>query len=459
MSQRVTSESSSFADTLAALAAETVADDFVPASDYISPEFQKLEYQRMWNKVWQVACREEEISNVGDFVTYEIGDQSFIVVRTAPDTIKSFYNVCLHRGRRLTTGNGNAIRFHCNYHGWQWNINGDIARVVDREDWKSCGKMEDTDLKLTETRVDTWQGFVFINMNPDAGPLAEFLDPVPQYLDPFEYGKMRFRFYALFRVPCNWKVAQEAFDEGYHVAATHPQLLEFFGDDYTRSFAHGKHGMFMNPYEKAPLGQPSPRLNRKPLDDHRKGIIGFFDLLNRQLPVLFSLRDGAAARRLMTEAKADESAPELLGKTMQFQREAAIAEGAGWPPITSEQLAKGGVDWHIFPNIVTLPFPDGVIVYRSRPDGDNPDSCLYNVWGLERYAPGAEPSLVRHEFLGAGEWRGVGSVSLILAQDFENMEQVQIGMKSHGFPGCRPNPQQEIAVSNMHRVLREYLFG
>ena len=122
-------------------------------------------------------------------------------------------------------------------------------------------------------------------------------------------------------------------------------------------------------------------------------------------------------------------------------------------------MAKAGLDWHIFPNMVTLPYLDGCIVYRSRPDGDNPDSCIYDVWGLERYADGAQPALVRHQFMGKEDWRGVGPVSIILEQDFLNMEQVQMGMKLHGFPGNRTSPIQEVAISNMHRALRdEFLF-
>ena len=97
---------------------------------------------------------------------------------------------------------------------------------------------------------------------------------------------------------------------------------------------------------------------------------------------------------------------------------------------------------------------------RSRPDGDNPDSCIYDVWGLQRYAPGSEPTIDRRKFLGRDDWRGVGAVSLILEQDFFNMEQVQLGMKSYGFPGNRTNPEQEVAISNMHRALREeFLFA
>jgi phenylpropionate dioxygenase-like ring-hydroxylating dioxygenase large terminal subunit len=451
--------------TETALRAEKVRPDFVPASDYISSEFAQLEKERLWPKVWQLACREEEIPRVGDFVTYDICDQSLIIVRSAPDRISGYYNVCLHRGRRLTEKNGNVVRFHCNYHGWQWGLDGRVLRVLDREDWQGCGSMEDGDLHLREVKVDTWAGFVFVNMDPQAEPLAEYLAPVPEMLGPYEYDKMRFRFYASFRVPCNWKVAQEAFDEGYHVAATHPQLLPFQGEDWTQSFAHGRHGMFCYPGRPngkppVPFGAPSPRLNKPVPADLRPGVVGHFDELTRTLPVLYSLRDGEATRRLLTEVAPETPPLDVLMKALEFQREAAIACGAGWPNLTPEQMGRAGVDWHIFPNMVTLPYPDGVIVYRSRPDGDNPDSCLYDVWGLQRYAPGAEPAINRQYFYGRDDWRQVGAVSIILEQDFLNMEQVQRGMKSHGFPGNRTSPMQEVAISNMHRALREeFLFA
>ncbi len=338
-----------------ALRGEKVRPDFVPASDYISSEFAQLEKERLWPKVWQLVCREEEIPKIGDFVTYDICDQSLIIVRSAADRISGYHNVCLHRGRRLTEKTGNVARFHCNYHGWQWGLDGSVIKVLDRDDWKDCGSMADGDLRLREVKIDKWAGFVFANMDQNAEPLAKFLDPVPSVLGPYEYDKMRFRLYASFKVPCNWKVGLEAFDEGYHVAATHPQLLENIGDDYTRSYPQGRHGMFMYPYERAPFGQRSPRLARPPIADLREGIVAHFDMLNRQLPVLYSLRDGSAARRLLTEAKADDAPGALIGKVLQFQREAAVAEGAGWPALTPEQMMRAGTDWHIFPNMITLP--------------------------------------------------------------------------------------------------------
>lgn len=77
-----------------------VRRDFVRVSDY-SPEFHRLEMERVWPKVWQVACRLEEIAEVGDYVNYEIGRESILVVRSTQDKIRAFYNVCPHRGRRL----------------------------------------------------------------------------------------------------------------------------------------------------------------------------------------------------------------------------------------------------------------------------------------------------------------------------------------------------------------------
>jgi len=77
--------------------------DFVPKSDYVSADFDRLEFARLWPRVWQIACREEELQALGDYVNYEIGEESILIVRTAVDCIRAFYNVCSHRGRRLQT--------------------------------------------------------------------------------------------------------------------------------------------------------------------------------------------------------------------------------------------------------------------------------------------------------------------------------------------------------------------
>jgi phenylpropionate dioxygenase-like ring-hydroxylating dioxygenase large terminal subunit len=438
-----------------------VRPDFVPKDAYISREFLEAEKRRLWPRAWQVACREEEIANVGNYVTYDIGDESLIVVRVAPDTIKCFFNVCPHRGRRLTEGAGATQRFHCQYHGWQWNLDGSNARVLDHEDWEGCPGMRREDLSLTEAKVSSWAGFVFINMDPNAEPLAEWLDPVPAYIDPFEIEKMRYRWYKSIRLPCNWKVALEAFNEGYHVAATHPQILPTQGDDVTRSFTFGKHGMFGYPTARRLFGAPSPRLSTPVPEDVRPGMVRGMQQYEETLKAITSARDVEAAHRLLTETSADTPHIELLMKLMQFQKEAALASGAGWPDISLQQLAQAGNDWHVFPNLIFLMAPGGTLAYRARPDSRDPDYCYYDIWSLVRYAPGAEPKLKREFYYGEEDWdrNAIENFGLILAQDFQNMKRVQSGMKSSAFRGARTNPLQESVISNFHRVLHEYVTG
>ena len=85
-----------------------MSSDLIPKERYLSREFLDLEYERLWSRVWQVACREEEIPDVGDYVEYTIGDESIIIVRSGPDTITALPNACLHRGTRLADGAGHV---------------------------------------------------------------------------------------------------------------------------------------------------------------------------------------------------------------------------------------------------------------------------------------------------------------------------------------------------------------
>ena len=432
--------------------------DFVPKDAYLSKQFLDLENERLWPKVWQLACRVEEIPKVGNYVTYEIGGESIIVIRTGTDKIKSFYNVCQHRGRRLKdpASSGSASQLKCRYHGWCYKIDGSLERIIDPEDWQGCPDFSREDLRLKETLVDTWGGWVFINMDPDADPLLEYLDPVPGFVDPFEFDKMRMRWYKTTVFPCNWKVALEAFVEGYHVGATHPQLSNQ-SDDLSRSHAHGRHGMFFQAYNR-PVGAPSARTGKPIPEDIRPGYIRFFTILEEQLKALVSQRSTEANFRLMSEVDARTPPLEVITRAMEFQKEAAISTGAGWPDLSMEQMSRAGADWYVFPNHAFLMTPDAYLGYRSRPNGDDPESCIFDIWSMVRYAPGAEP-VVEREFYPDGLADPVGAFGLILSQDISNMMEVQAGMKSRGFIGARTNPLQESTVYNLHRVIREYLFG
>ena len=419
---------------------------------YTSRAYAEREKRNLWPQVWQIACREEEIAAPGDFVTYDIGDDSIIVTRTKSGEIVAYHNVCPHRGRRLAKGCGKAGLFRCGYHGWTFDLEGKNILVQDREDWG--GALDCEQIDLHRVRVASWGGFVWIDLRREGETLSEFLEEAPANLGPFEYEKMRYRWYVTVHLPCNWKVGVEAFIEGYHVAATHPQLLHIFGDDYTNSYARGKHSVFTYERGLAPLATPSPRLNQPAPADARPAVMEFFQTYEDTLKAMFTERDYQASRGLMDVLPVAADALTAFGTAVELGRRAAEADGVGYPvDATYEHMAKAGADWHIFPNFVTLPWFDGALCYRARPDGDDPDRCIFDIWSLVRYAPGKEPPLERRVVRDPY----AESVSPIIDQDISNMGEVQKGMKSSVFTKCRPNPVQEVPVINFHHNLERYV--
>src|SRR5260370_11671502 len=247
----------------------------------------------------------------------------------------------------------------CRYHGWTWKLDGSLAKVLAREEWDGCPDMRDEDIRLKDVKVGAWGGFVFVNMDPNAEPLAKYLEPMPEYVNCFEFEKLRYRWYKSIRLPCNWKVALEAFNEGYHVAATHPQLLDITGDDETRSFAMGKHGMFGYPTATRPLGAPSKRTGKPIPQDLRPGLVAFYQEMENTLKAIFTARDQEAVRRVLTEVPDGTPPVEVFMKGMQFQKEAAMASGAVWPRISPEHIAKAGTDCNVFLNHWSHHIPHG----------------------------------------------------------------------------------------------------
>lgn len=438
-------------DALESLLGE-VRSEYIPASDYYSRDFAELENERLWPRVWQMACREEDIPNVGDFHTYDIVDESIIVVRTRPDEIKAFHNACSHRGRRLTSGCGHVNRLHCRFHGWQFDLDGNPVHVVDREDWGET--LCDEEISLVPVKVGSWGGWVYINMDPDSESLEQALSPAKDILDPLDMAGLRYHFAKSAVLPCNWKTALEMFTEGYHVQQTHRQVLRY-QDDATGSHAHGRHGMFEN-WDAAVPGFPSPRLGIAQGADIRPGFKEYIEEYIEALQCAHPITMGGAVNRMMEEVPAGSDPMTVMTKVMEFTMEEAAAKGIEIPEITPEQMYRVGTDWHLFPNQVVLPGPLTCLAYRARPNGHDPDSCIFDVYSLLRYPPGEAAKVVPER---CDDLTDEAFWPKILLQDFENVLDVQRGMKSRGFRGARPNPRQEVALSNFHRALREFLLA
>src|SRR5437016_5884771 len=203
-------------------------DGFVPKERYTTRDFAELEQTRLWSRVWQIACREEQVAEPGEFVEYTIGDEGVAIVRAETGTLHAFYNACLHRGRRLAEGCGSfadgAIR--CPFHGWCYALDGRLVEVPDREEFVGLPD----DLALSPVRVETWGGFVFVNLDPDAEPLLDYLDPLPLLLGPYHLEQMRLRASLSTIIDANWKAVVDAFNEGYHVQGLHRQILPWTDD-------------------------------------------------------------------------------------------------------------------------------------------------------------------------------------------------------------------------------------
>jgi hypothetical protein len=141
-------------------------------------------------------------------------------------------------------------------------------------------------------------------------------------------------------------------------------------------------------------------------------------------------------------------------KLMELARSIDAERGVTWPAVDPEHFIQSGIDWHIFPNCVILHGITFLLGYRARPDGYDPNSCIFEVYFLERFPVGQEPPLpenVHQPDITEETWR------LVLCQDFQNMPQVQRGMRSRGYAGAMPNPLQEKTVINFHRNLAAYM--
>ncbi|MBV8347628.1 MAG: aromatic ring-hydroxylating dioxygenase subunit alpha [Mycolicibacterium sp.] len=437
-------------------AEELAAPVTIGVAAYLSEDYARAERDRLWRKVWQQVGRVEEIPEVGSYLTYDILDDSIIVVRTAPDQIKAHHNVCMHRGRRLIdtpAGARNACgrarkSFVCGFHGWTYGLDGQCIHVPEQPDWQ--GALTPGNTHLSTVNVDTWGGWVWINMDPDCEPLRDFLEPAASMLDPFGLQNMRCKWRRWLHFDCNWKVAMEAFNETYHVATTHPQFNKF-GEFRGWAKAQGKHSN---------IGYDAPKDMTETKSKIRLGTGADPRVSTAEMQLYTMAETNAtttqtlvnAAVRLVDELPADTPAGQVLEHWLSSARRDDAARGVIWPTIDPEHLGKSGTAWQIFPNFQIGQGLTSALCYSARPHGYDPGRCIFEVAVYELYPEGQEPQTAWvYTPVGDPDWRAV------LPQDFSNMAAVQQGMKSLGFPGTKPNPYRERSTANLHRNLARYM--
>ena len=403
---------------------------------YTSPERFESEMRRLWPRVWQWACREEHIPDGGDFYVYDIGRQSYLLVRGHDGVIRAFVNSCLHRGMQLADpgSQGRGRQFlRCPFHGFSWHLDGRLRDVPCRWDFPH---IEDDEFGLPQVKVDTWGGFVFINPDPDAGPLDAHLGTLKRHFEHWPLQNRYIQTHVAKVLPANWKMALEAFIEAYHVLATHSQAIGTTGD------ANAQYDVFDDNVTRFvhTVGYPSPHL-----EDHQKpDEARILEMLGGTVPPGTQLQPGDA-RRI-----AAQNARERLGRKYGVDL-------SGFS--VSEMLDS--IEYTLFPNMFVFPGISIPLVYRFRPL--DIDHCLHEILFLaplqdsgERPPPaqmvrlGVEDSFTDVPGFDPG-------LAVVFDQDTDNLRRQRDGAYAARKPGQTLGNYQESRIRRFHMTLDNWL--
>jgi nitrite reductase/ring-hydroxylating ferredoxin subunit len=409
-----------------------LGSDDLPVERYTSRVWHELEVERLWKRVWQFACREEDIPEPGDYHVYDIATMSFLVVRTATGAIKAYRNACLHRGRRLKDYDGRCHELRCPFHGFAWGLDGALQDVPARWDFPH---VDDSEFHLPEARVGTWAGFVFINPDPAAHSLDAFVEEIADQFATWDLSSFYKEAHVARVLPANWKIAQEAFCEAFHVNATHPQILPYLGDTNSQVDIWDNCARVITPG-----GTPSPLLDWQPSQDEM--MRASLDIrLDEQLEP--TVPEGQTMRAVLAEMTRSRWRP-ILGDEVEAVSDAELMDS---------------IDYTLFPNF----HPWGAlnrIVYRFRPNGDDHRSSIMDVILLSPFAGRRPPPSPVHWLAEHEHWTDapeLGLLGKVFDQDSFNMGKVQLGLETTAKPGVTLGNYQESKIRWLHRKLSDWV--
>lgn len=413
--------------------------EMLPAERYYDPTFFELEKKHLWPHVWQMACRLEEIPEVGDYTVYTILEHSVILIHTK-DGVKAFKNACRHRGLRLAHGPGNCAKdgFTCPFHGWKWNAEGQNTFVFGRQffDEKVLDRAE---IDLVPVRVEFWAGCAFINFDDKAPSLRESLGPVADRMDARHADKLKMDWWCGTILPTNWKLAMEAFQEGFHTPTTHPQLQAAAVNGH-EGFGTDAEGTLIN------AGLNARETVNQHIDYLAKLSEGMDGMVHKsEVAVLEKLRD------MQVPEDPDAAGMLFYGKAYEEVEKDARARGADifdFAKVAQEHPFHA-VEF-MFPHFFLLPMLGAMSSYRIRPL--TPETCFFEIWSLvirpegEAYATPLEPTIIPHDSDKFPE---------IPRQDYSNLPLQQQGL--HDLEFMRLASQHEGMISNYQRLIDGYL--
>jgi phenylpropionate dioxygenase-like ring-hydroxylating dioxygenase large terminal subunit len=420
-------------------------DDDIPYTEFTSAAYAREEHEHMWSRTWQWACREEHIPEPGDYYVYDVGDRSAIVLRGPDGSIRAFHNACLHRGTQLkppaSAGFGPQLR--CPFHGWTWDLEGALVDVPCAWDFPHVQRDE---FHLPEVRTGTWGGFVFVNFDEQAPPLEEYLGVLPaHFVGSWDLADRYVEVHVRKRLPANWKASAEAFLEAYHVLETHSQAIytagdanaqyDVFGDNVTR-FVHTIGTT--SPHVPAAKRPDEPALLSMLMARKHPGV---------EMPEIPAIPAGERARDVYAR-----HVQQVLGE--QYDNDFSGLS-------VTETIDS--IEYHLFPNAFFFPGLQIPLCYRFRPEGPDPDRCLFEVLFLRPVPrsgtppPPAEPvdlDVDDSYTTVPGMPAGLGQV---LDQDTVNLAAQTRGFKASKKPGQTLGNYQEVRARHLQSMVRRYI--
>ncbi len=406
----------------------------IPKERYTSPAFARLEWERMWTKVWLLAGRADAAPAPGDYFTFEIGPESVLVIRQRDGSLAARHNVCMHRGNRLREpGRGHAREFRCLFHGWQYDLDGTLLRALDPHCFPQGLPAER--LSLRPVRCETWAGFVFVCLDPNAPPLREYLGVIPEHLDPYGFERWKLGFDCTIEIECNWKTSVDAFNEAYHLSSTHAWTTEFSDDVNTVYDCYERHTRMIFPEVQASPRHPGA-------GTVTKGIREMF--LARVGVDLASFAGGPREARA-----AYAEAIRKLGPVL----------GADFSELNESQMCD---DFHytIFPNVTFNTHSLFVWVFTHRPHPEDPNKMYFDFWNLVN-APNQEIPRSEKKFFRTADGdtlAGACEGGDLMDEDLYNLPRIQRGMNSLAFESLHLGTQ-EVRILHHHDTLMKYLEG
>jgi nitrite reductase/ring-hydroxylating ferredoxin subunit len=436
----------------------------IPAQRYYDEGFYKLEQERLWPHVWQMACRLEQISEIGDWIEYSNAGYSVIVVRTN-DGVKGFHNACRHRGVPFaggmtvdgshSTAHGNCAKsgFVCPFHGWRWNMDGENTFVYGKHLF-SERQLDENDINLVPCRVETWGGCAFINHDDDAPSFRETYGPVADRLEAHGAANMRSEWWYATVLPANWKTSMEAFMEGYHTKTTHPQLAESIPSVMEASYENDQ----LTPYGVSSFAALIANSQEGDVQTMIRQHLNQMELNSAGMAGMHHAKEVEIARELVDADLPDDPSqaiPMWYGMLGDEITKRMRERGENVPDVNAVAMSDpiSAVEF-CFPHYFMLPVFTSMSSYRIRPLG--PEHCLFELWSLTHIAEGEvhevpmEPTMLAYDS---------AAFPPIPRQDYSNIPIQQKGLHSKGFEFMRLSEHVEGMVSNYQRIIDGHLKG